>query len=312
MDQTEIKKRLLITGVSGLLGSNLAYFLRDKYNVLGLYHAHRVESDMFLTQGIDLRDRTAVCALVRKYSPDVIIHAAAMAYVDKCEEDPGLAQETNVQVTQNVIDAITNPATRFVYVSTDMVYDGIKGHFCEDDAAGPCNVYARTKLEGERAALLNTRALALRTNFFGWDVTSKRSLAEWVMRELGAGHPVKGFKDAIFSSIYTRDLAALMHAMLERQLTGVYNAACSSAMSKYDFLTRVASGVGLDPGKIEAVLLGDAGLRAVRGKDFSLDIHKLARDIDLKSPSVIESVDRFVADFKNGLPQELRTAVRAV
>ena len=91
--------------------------------------------------------------------PDIVVHAAALANVDACENDPEAARRLNVGMTENLLDAIAAecPTCRFVYVSSDQVYDGQGPH----DEASPCpgNVYGRTKLEGEEVALKHPDSL---------------------------------------------------------------------------------------------------------------------------------------------------------
>ena len=90
------KKRMLITGVSGLLGNNLAFCLKYKYDILGLYNTHKVEIDGIKTQKVNLTCIEVIQQIVDDFCPDVIIHCAAISDVDFCEKEPVLAKEVNV------------------------------------------------------------------------------------------------------------------------------------------------------------------------------------------------------------------------
>ena len=303
------KKRLLITGVSGLLGTNLAYCLRDTYEIMGLYHSQKVLVRGIKTEPVDLRRDIDLESVLGAWRPDVVIHAAAKADVDTCEENPREAEELNILATANLVASLRNVPAKFIYISTDLVYAGDQGHFSEEYPVGPRNVYARTKLEGEREAQKRGGTLILRTNFFGWGIVGKRSLAEWVIEELSAGRSINGFTDAVFSSIYAFDMANLVDRMIRKGLTGIYNMGSRTSMSKYQFLVRVAEALGLNAGLIRAASLDSMPLRAQRSKNLSLDMGKLEEAIGRKVPSMEESIEHFVQDYRRGCREDMRRCI---
>lgn len=299
------KKRLLITGVSGLLGSNIAYCLKDHYDIYGLYHHHSISIPGIETRCVDLRFKLHTQSIIQQFNPDIIIHSAALANVDTCEEDPKLAHDINVQSTQNLIEIIHGSFAKFIYISTDLVYDGIKGNFAEDDPVGPRNNYAKTKLEGEKIALSHPDALVLRTNFFGWNYTKKQSLAEWVMQELREKRSVQGFNDVFFSSIYTFDLAQLIDRMINKDLRGVYNCVSNTSLSKYDFLVSIAKGAGLDSNLIKPVSIDASSLKANRSKNLSLDTSKISRDLGVVPPPIEEGIRHFLKGYQDNISMDI-------
>ena len=192
------KKKMLITGISGLLGSNLAYLMRDSYNILGVYHTHKVEMAGIETINIDLTSGKDVSRLIREFSPEIIVHCAAQADVDVCEEHPEDAQRINVLGTQNLIENVNGAGITLVYISTDLVYSGEKDSFSEADPVKPLNHYGTTKCQAEKEVLKKKDSLVLRTNFFGWNVQNKYSLGEWVIHELTQNREMYGFMDCFF------------------------------------------------------------------------------------------------------------------
>ena len=176
MSVDEQKKRMLITGVSGLLGSNLAYCLRDKYEILGVYHAYKIEMDGIQTVSADLTSESEVGQLIKNFGPEVIVHCAAQADVDKCEEYPDAAERLNVLGTRNIVKNLNGSMAKLLHISTDLVYGGEKDRCSEDDPVGPLNHYGKTKCQAEREALKRNGVLVLRTNFFGWNIQDKYSL----------------------------------------------------------------------------------------------------------------------------------------
>jgi len=301
-----MKKKLLITGVSGFLGSNLAFCFKNQYEILGLYHSRSVNLKGIATKEVDLRLFSSTDAMIKEFKPEVVIHCAAQADVDACEVNRDQAFELNVGTTANLIKALKNAPTKLIQISTDLVYDGSKGMYTEEDQARPVNYYGMTKLASEQEALKDERSLILRTNFFGWPIRlpgegtePRRTLAQWAMAELGEGRPIKGFTDVHFSSIYTFDLAVLIAKIIEKNLKGVYNCASSTSLSKYEFIYQLAQKAGFDTQLIQPVSVDQFPFKAKRAKNLSLNVTKLSRDLQESLPSLEQSIEDFIRDFKN-------------
>jgi len=253
-----------------------------------------------------LRIKAEVEKVVNDLCPEVVIHCAAQTNVEACEKDPDQTEQMNVLATKNITGSILGQNIKLVYISTDLVYDGIKGHFSEEDPIVPPNIYARSKLKGEEEVLKAPGTLVLRTNFFGWSVFNERSLGEWVIRNLAAQEQIKGFKDAIFSSIYTFDLAKLMDQAVQEDLSGIYNLGSGSSLSKYDFAVTIAGQLGLDASLVAPASIDNFTFKAKRSKDLSLDVSKIEKDSGIRCPLIEESIGRFSEDYQKGKPDEFK------
>lgn len=140
--------RILLTGGSGRLGTAIRKHLVCFAPGRSL---------------LDICDPRSVKAAMKKYDPEIIIHAAAFADALGCERDKQRAWDTNVTGTENLLYAA--PDRRFVYISTDYVFDGESGCYREDDVPNPVNFYGLTKLAGELLASTHSYALILRAPF---------------------------------------------------------------------------------------------------------------------------------------------------
>ena len=302
-------KKMFITGVSGLLGSNFVYELRNRFEVIGTYNRHAVRIEKAQALKLNLNDAGAVRDMIKDIKPDIVVHGAACADVDLCEREPLRAQESNVGVTQNLVDALSGMDVKFVYISTDLVYSG-DGAICrETDQPLPRNQYARTKLEGEQIALRFPGSLVLRTNLYGFNLyDEKKSLAEWLIAELSAGRSVKGFTDAIFSTLYTVDIAVLLERLIKADAFGIYNLGSSNCVSKYDFLVHLAQSMGFDQRCIAPVTMDSIPARVVRSKNLNLDTSKLQSVVGVVL-TVQESIGHFVRDVRQGMSHDLRKVV---
>ena len=98
---------------------------------------------------LDLADGRAVHRLLAETKPDVIVHTAASTNPDDCERDRGLAFRVNVKGTEHLVRFAEKIHAKLIFISTDLVYDGLRGNYAEEDPPNPLNYYAETKLKGE-------------------------------------------------------------------------------------------------------------------------------------------------------------------
>ncbi len=193
------KRRILITGASGLLGLNTAIESAAEHQVFGQVKSHFLHSESFETVQADLLAPGAVQRLLDQTQPDWVIHCAALAVIDACEKDPQQARQLNSEVPRQLARDVARGGARLLHVSTDAVFDGLRGRYTEKDPPNPLSVYARTKLEGEQAVLEeNPDAIIARVNLFGWSISGRRSLAEFFFNNLNAEQPCMGFTDVLF------------------------------------------------------------------------------------------------------------------
>ncbi len=299
--------KILITGVSGLLGNNLALSFRDNSTKLWGQFFHQpvaiADCECF---GLDLRDYIATRHAIHRIRPEVVIHCASRTDVDRIEQDKEGGWQSNVMATRVLMDALRDSEAKVVYISTDSVYPGEHGPYLEEGPLAPCNWYGSTKLEGERIVADRPGSLILRTNIFGWNCRDKESIGEWFLNRLARGETVRGFIDARFSTMYTFTLAAILQRCLAKGFSGLYNCASRDACSKFEFGRRLAKGFGFDEELVQPIRLADVGLVAGRGNDLSLDVQKLTKDLGQLLPTMTESLDRFRQDWQEGLPARVK------
>jgi len=304
-----MKKKMLITGVSGLLGSNLAHYHRETYDVLGTYKTHKVDFKGIKCQSINLSESEPISKLAGKFKPDCFIHCAALTNIEYCEDHEEQTYQDNVVATKNVVQACRTHKVKLLHISTDNLFDGKKDSYTEADKSSPINIYALSKAKAEEEALTLEGALVARTNIFGWNAQEKCSLAEWVIMELTAGKTINGFTDAYFSSIYTMKLAKLFEDAINQDLSGIYNFVSSTSMSKYEFLKKIAECFSLDTSLINPISVDDFSFKAKRGKNLVLEVVKLKEALQCAIPTIEESIEAFYADSLIKLPKEIRTTM---
>ena len=303
--------RLLVTGASGLLGLNLALkSAKSGWDVTGWSGRRALARVPFSAEQVDLLDLASIPARVAALSPDLIIHCAALADIDKAEQHPALAEKINTQVPEAIARAAKACGAQLIHISTDAVFDGQRGDYRETDAPNPISVYARTKLEGEQAVLAAyPQAVAARVNFYGWSPTGQRSLAEFFYTHLRSEQTMNGFTDVFFSPLYVGHLAELLLTIADRRLEGLYHVFCPQATSKYAFGVSIARLFELDESLINPSALQEIQAGTPRSLNLSMNTDKLQTALGTALPSEAEGLQAFYADWQSGLPDRLVAAI---
>jgi dTDP-4-dehydrorhamnose reductase len=304
------KKRLLVTGASGLLGINLTLQQSKQYDVIGVINHTSLTGVPFEVHTADLAQPGEAARLVEGTRPDLVVNCAALAIVDRCEKEPDLAQQLNADMPEELAAVCGRVGIPFVHISTDALFDGSKGDYNEQDQPNPINQYALSKLAGDEAVLsAYPQALVARVNFFGWSLLGKRSLAEFFYYSLSQNQPVKGFTDVFFCPMEVNDLADALVAMVEKELSGLYHVFSPQSVSKYDFANLLARQFGFDETLISPTKVADFGLAAARSPLLTMDSHKAARDLGHELPGFETGMRRFYELEQAGYPRRLREFV---
>ena len=284
--------RWLIVGASGLLGHGMCqHLLAVGAHVTATVHSHPVgvagveEIPWSLGQG------ASPDALIETCRPDAVLYAAGLTSVDQCESDEALADFLHADAPAALAAAARRTGGRFVYISTDHLWDGSRSMVEEDEPVQPLNAYARSKAKGEAAVLeADPAALLIRTNFFGRGRVWRQSLSDWMLARLRSGQPLNAFEDAHFTPIAVPLLCEIIGRATDRHLSGVYHACGRERLSKLEFALRLAAWCHLAKDGIRPGRLADAGLIARRPADMSLSTRKLSQALSHQMPDVAESL----------------------
>jgi dTDP-4-dehydrorhamnose reductase len=289
-------RRALVVGASGQVGRNAAAALAGAgFEVTGTFASHPEPGLVRL----DLLDDGGIRALVRELRPAVCVLSSALTHVDRCEDEPALAEALNARAPGVVADACREVGARVLHLSTEYVFDGTAGPYGEDDAVSPPCVYGATKLGGERRVLGASAAnLVLRTTVvFSHDPAGKNFVMQLLTR-LGAGERMRVPVDQISSPTYAPDLGAAIAALAVRpEVTGVLNVVGPDVLDRVAFAARAARALCLDERLVDPVTTASLGQRARRPLRAGLRVDRL-RSLGIP----MRGVDAALADFARRIP----------
>ncbi|HTM67492.1 MAG TPA: SDR family oxidoreductase [Flavipsychrobacter sp.] len=232
--------KVFIAGASGLVGSNcMKHFSEQGWEVTGSYFSYPTEGTVFYNT---LEPQHPDNFDINAFQPDVIVHCGALTHVDYCETHEEESYQKTVQSTKNLIAVARQCNARFVYISTDYVFDGVNGPYQETDAVNPLSVYARHKLEAEETALNELDGtLVLRvTNVYGDEVRGKNFIARIIEQCVNNQKlTLKLPYDQFATPTNAWDIARAMFLLLRDKKKGVYHICGSDFMNRVELALRV-------------------------------------------------------------------------
>lgn len=285
--------KVVVTGSSGMLGSNLVKTLveKGKYEVYALDINDKIKIDGSNFIKIDLTDTNSVNEILSNIMPDIIIHCAALVDVDYCEMHKEKCYNIHVIATKNLVDFSKGKDIKFIYISTDAVYGSKEGNFKEGDSLNPINYYAETKILAEKIVQEIIDFIVLRVNIYGINFQEgKLSLVEWFIDKLKKKEQITGFKDVIFNPITVNNLSEIIIETIEKDIKGIINIGGSENINKYDFGKKVAKIFNLDASLIKSGTSDEINFIAKRPKNTTLDINKAKKMFDTKLLNIDEGL----------------------
>jgi dTDP-4-dehydrorhamnose reductase len=271
------RRRLLLTGATGLLGSAILDAWSSRWDVVAMTHRWRTRREHVTDLPADLEDTGSLNGLVENAEPDVVVHAAAWTDVDACEANPDRARTLHRDASAALARGASAVGARFIYISTDSVFSSGPGPHRESDPTEPRSVYARTKLEGELASLdACPNGLVIRTCVVGWNAQPKLGLVEWILAELRAERAIKAFADVWFTPISSVALSAAIERLATLDVRGVLHVGGANALTKLAYAREVADVFGLRSELVTPSTLDEVKLRAPRPRTPTLDSSRFA------------------------------------
>jgi len=267
--------KILVVGASGFIGGAVARLFKSHgYSVIGTY-LHDSLADEKLMR-MDISNRFQTFKIIQEFSPDIVIHAAAMTNVDLCEVERDLCFSVNVLGTQNVVDATKTIAAKLIFFSTDYIFDGRSGPYSEDDAPNPINFYGACKLEAENRIQkgLQDFIIARTTVVYGWERQGKNFVMSTIAK-LKRGKMMKVAADQIGTPTYVSNIAEALLDLVCKEKAGVFNVVGLELMDRYTFARLTAEIFDLPKELLIPTPTAELGQTAARPLNGGMKIDKL-------------------------------------
>ena len=286
--------KVLVTGANGQLGHDVMNELKKRgYEAIGSDIAGDVDLLMDITDDESVKQ-------VKEIAPDAIIHCAAWTAVDAAEDEDNKEKvfAINVTGTKNLVNVASNLDCKFLYISTDYVFNG-QGETPwkpDDKSYAPLCYYGETKLEGEFAVSELTRFFIVR---IAWVFGLNGKNFVKTMINVGKTHDeVRVVNDQIGTPTYTYDLARLLIDMIETEKYGYYHATNEGGyISWYDFCKEIYRQAGLET-KVLPVSTIEYGLsKAKRPFNSRLDKSKLSDNGFQRLPDWKDALSRYLKEL---------------
>jgi dTDP-4-dehydrorhamnose reductase len=271
--------RILVTGGSGRLGSALVErLMRDgRHEVLAWSRATDGPRGELAIRPVELTDAGQVTEALEDADPDAVIHAGALSSADAVYRDPARGREVNVEATRRLADWAASRGRRLVFTSTDLVFDGSRSWYREDDEARPILEYGRTKLEAEAHVAATPGGLVARLSLlYGPNPSGRPGFFDLALDALRRGEPRAFFQDEFRTPLDYRTAADALIRLAESDAIGIVHVGGRERLSRYELMRRAAAVLDIDPDLVRRGSQADAVLPEPRPADASLDTSRLA------------------------------------
>lgn len=253
-------KKVLVTGSNGLLGQKLTDLYLSEPTV-ELIATGRGPNRHPIKQGytyaeLDITNKQQVQELIEKYQPNCIIHTAAMTNVDACELDHEACVLQNIDAVRNVAEASRMINAHLIHLSTDFIFDGIKGPYNEEAVPNPLSFYGHSKLKAEQIVMENSNHWAIIRTVLVYGLVadmSRSNIVLWAKDALENKRDIKVVDDQYRTPTLAEDLAMGCRLIERNESKGIYNISGNDYMNIYDLVKRVAKYYAFDMENVEIV-----------------------------------------------------------
>ncbi len=223
------KLKVIVIGANGQLGSDISAYFAERCALTGLTH-----------EQIEITNIDNVRGVLSALNPDVVINTAAYHNVPKCEEDPLRSFEINGLGALNLAKLSAELKYKFVHYSTDYVFDGAKQQpYLESDCPNPLNVYALTKLDGEKLIQnYSTQYFIIRVaGIYGLTPCRAKggNFIDTMVKAATARPLVKVVDDEILTPTSTQEIARNTWELIQTEAYNLYHMTAQEAVSWYEF-----------------------------------------------------------------------------
>ncbi|XDD45050.1 NAD(P)-dependent oxidoreductase [Leptospira sp. WS39.C2] len=283
------KTNIILTGATGFVGS----YFKLKLDSPNLFSTSK--SGGANVNPIDLTNKDDLVKFFEFSKPDILIHIAGNKDVGFCEKFPDEARKVNVTATKYLVDLCKKYKTKFVYLSTDYVFDGKRGNYKETDIPLPSSEYGKMKLESEEIIsnsgidhiIIRSGALyGLNGKFYQWAVNSLRD-----------GIQIEAIVDSYFTPTLLDDLYDITLKLISNHFNGIIHIVGKNKVSRFQMISKIADSIRILDPKLKPITIAESGLFFM--PDLSLCPDKLNKELNIFTHTLEEGLEYLASTSKN-------------
>lgn len=294
-----MKSSILLTGSNGLLGQKLVELIisNQKYDLIATGRGdNRLPfKDNYIYESLDISNQKEVDAIILKYKPTIVIHAAAMTNVDACELNKENAWEQNTLATKYIALACAKNNCFLVHLSTDFIFDGKEGPLDENAKPYPVSFYGYTKLVAEE--------IIQKTENLKWSIArtvlvygiahdmSRTNIILWVKKSLEDKKNIKVVDDQWRSPTLAEDLAQGCYLIADQKAEGIFNISGKDFLNPYQMAMKVVDYFKLDASFITKADSSTFSQPAIRPPKTGFVIDKAIKILGYQPHSFEEGIE---------------------
>ena len=297
--------KILITGSNGLLGQKLVkLFVQNKVEFLATSYGDNRNPDCPSSyyQSMDVTNSTEVNQVINDYKPTAIIHTAAMTNVDQCESDHDGCDRLNVDAVQYLWQVAKSIDAHFQLLSTDFVFDGVKGNYTENDQPNPLSYYGNSKYKAEQLLMndanLNWSIVRTIIVYGTGHNLSRSNLVLWAMDTIPKGGEMNVVNDQFRSPTWADDLAMGCWLVVKQNQTGIFHISGPETKSILDWVLTIAQHFNWSTNKVRATSSSTLNQPAKRPPITGFDLSKAKTCLGYTPHKMEETLD-FLQDELN-------------
>lgn len=288
------RKKIVVTGASGFVAGSVLHFGLMDYEIHAFSRgAAPLTHPNLKWHSINPDDRKSLSNLLESIRPDAIIHLAALADIDYCENNSEIANAVNVGYTTALAEICAELGIRMVFVSTDNVYDGKRPSYTAESDSHPVNHYGQTKVDAELVVreIVPDHAIARLALVMGFPIIGggnsflMRMIAQWEKGE-SVGVPDNEIRSPI-------DVVTAGHALLElatNDFRGTILLGGTEGLNRIDLVRQVADGFGYSQDQVHPFDPTNLPGRADRPRSVTFDVSDTNRILDTPMVGIEEAI----------------------
>jgi dTDP-4-dehydrorhamnose reductase len=244
-----MKKRILVVGGAGFVGGVISTLARRKWQVHVFDTESRYSIKRVTIKSVDITDQQAVLRAMEEIEVDAAINVAAVSNIDFAEKNQEVTRNINVVGAANIAEGCRQARAKYIYFSSDAVFEGTKDMYYEEDPPNPVNYYGKSKAEAEKVVQdSNPNTVVIRISLvMGYPVTGGNAFFLPLEQKLKNNGEVTFPTDEVRTPVDVLTLAESVLELADNDYKGILHIGATDSITRYELACKVASEMGYDP-----------------------------------------------------------------